>query len=60
MKFEEMKKLCDEGVRLCKKGLFQDAQIKLYKVFNLSEEYPDIHLETGFHLVPNQACLGHI
>ncbi len=51
MKFEELKALRREGVELGKKGLFQDAQIKLYKAFNSSEDFTEFHLEVGLELV---------
>ncbi len=51
MKYEELKTLRQEGVELGKKGLFQDAQIKLYKAFNSSEDFTEFHLEVGLDLV---------
>jgi tetratricopeptide (TPR) repeat protein len=51
MKYEELKVIRQEGVELAKKGLFQDAQIKLYKAFNSSEEFTEFHLEVGLDLV---------
>ncbi len=51
MKYEELKALRQEGVELGKKGLFQDAQIKLYKAFNSSEDFTEFHLEVGLELV---------
>lgn len=51
MKYEELKTLRQEGVELGKKGLFQDAQIKLYKAFNSSEDFKEFHLEVGLDLV---------
>ncbi len=51
MKYEELKQLRQEGVELGKKGLFQDAQIKLYKAFNSSHDFAEFHLEVGLDLV---------
>jgi len=51
MKYEELKALRQEGVELGKKGLFQDAQIKLYRAFNGSEDFTEFHLEVGLDLV---------